>query len=397
MDDQELLSLFADVESDRSERKSSLSEPDRIREAICAFANDLQAHGKPGVIFIGVSDDGSCSNLPVTDKLLLSLSAMRDDGLIQPIPSIEVQKRTLNGCDVAVVIVHPSLAPPTRFRGRTLIRVGPRRAIATPEEERRLSERRRILNMPFDLLPVPSASIDDLDIILFERLYLPKAVAPDVLEQNERKPEDQLKSLRFLDPGGIPTTLGLLVIGKEPRRFIPGAYIQYLRLDGTELTSPIRNQKEITGPLSQMIGRLDDVLEANNDVSVSITSGPVEVRRADYPIPALQQIYRNAILHRAYEGTAAPVRVYQFSDRIEIHSPGGPFGQVTKENFGQPGVTDYRNSHLTEAMKVLGYVQRFGVGIQIARQELKENGNPPPEFRVESTNILVTVWKSSHK
>jgi ATP-dependent DNA helicase RecG len=251
--------------------------------------------------------------------------------------------------------------------------------------------------MPFDLLPVPSASIDDLDIILFERLYLPKAVAPDVLEQNERKPEDQLKSLRFLDPGGIPTTLGLLVIGKEPRRFIPGAYIQYLRLDGTELTSPIRNQKEITGPLSQMIGRLDDVLEANNDVSVSITSGPVEVRRADYPIPALQQIYRNAILHRAYEGTAAPVRVYQFSDRIEIHSPGGPFGQVTKENFGQPGVTDYRNSHLTEAMKVLGYVQRFGVGIQIARQELKENGNPPPEFRVESTNILVTVWKSSHK
>ena len=397
MDDQELLSLFADVESDRSERKSSLSEPDRIREAICAFANDLPAHGKPGVIFIGVSDDGSCSNLPVTDKLLLSLSAMRDDGLIQPIPSIEVQKRTLNGCDVAVVIVHPSLAPPTRFRGRTLIRVGPRRAIATPEEERRLSERRRILNMPFDLLPVPSASIDDLDIILFERLYLPKAVAPDVLEQNERKPEDQLKSLRFLDPGGIPTTLGLLVIGKEPRRFIPGAYIQYLRLDGTELTSPIRNQKEITGPLSQMIGRLDDVLEANNDVSVSITSGPVEVRRADYPIPALQQIYRNAILHRAYEGTAAPVRVYQFSDRIEIHSPGGPFGQVTKENFGQPGVTDYRNSHLTEAMKVLGYVQRFGVGIQIARQELKENGNPPPEFRVESTNILVTVWKSSHK
>jgi ATP-dependent DNA helicase RecG len=100
---------------------------------------------------------------------------------------------------------------------------------------------------------------------------------------------------------------------------------------------------------------------------------------------------RNAILHRTYEGTNAPVRINWFSDRIEIHSPGGPFGQVTKENFGQPGVTDYRNPHLAEAMRVLGYVQRFGLGIQIARQMLADNGNPPPEFDVEQNFILALV------
>ena len=397
MNDQELLTLLSDVESDRAERKASLSEPDRVREAICAFANDIPGHGKPGVIFIGVNDDGSCANIPITDDLLLKLSTMRDDGLIQPLPSIVVQKRTLNGCDLAVVLVQPSIAPPIRFRGRTYIRVGSRRAIATPEEERRLAERRRTLDLPFDILPVPTASINDFDLVLFERLYLPNAVAPDVLEQNKRTLEDQLKSLRFLTPEGIPTILGLLVTGKEPRRFIPGAYIQFLRLEGTELTDPIRSQKEITGPLSQLLGRLDDVLEANNNVSASITSGPIEVRRSDYSIPALQQLCRNAILHRSYEGTAAPVRVYWFSDRIEIHNPGGPFGQVTKENFGQPGVTDYRNSHLTEAMKVLGFAQRFGVGIQVARQELQKNGNPPPRFQVDTANILVTVRKRKEK
>ena len=134
-------------------------------------------------------------------------------------------------------------------------------------------------------------------------------------------------------------------------------------------------------------------MEAHNNVSASITTGPVEIKHADYPIPALQQLCRNAVLHRTYEGTTAPVRVYWFSDRIEIHSPGGPFGQVTKKNFGHPGITDYRNPHLAEAMKVLGYVQRFGVGIQIARQELDKNGNPPPQFQVESTNILVIVEK----
>ena len=397
MNDSELLSLLTDIESDRVERKASLSDPDRIRQAICAFANDLPEHRKPGVIFIGANDDGSCSNFPVTDDVLLKLSHMRDDGLIQPFPYMEVQKRTLSGCDLAVVLVHPSLAPPIRFRGRTWIRVGPRRAIATPEEEKRLAEKRRTMDLPFDIQPLPSATMEDFDIELFEHYYLTNAVAPDVLEQNIRSIEDQLKALRFLTPDGIPTTLGILVIGKEPRRYIPGAYIQFLRIDGTELTNPIQSQKEIGGSLSHLLGRLEDVLEAHNNVSAKITASPVEIRHSDYPLAALHQICRNAILHRTYEGTTAPVRIYWFSDRIEIHSPGGTFGQVTKENFGQPGITDYRNSYLAEAMKVLGYVQRFGVGIQIARQELDKNGNPPPQFQVESTNILVTVMKRTEQ
>lgn len=393
MKDSELLSLLKDLESDSVERKESLSHPDRIREAICAFANDLPGNQKPGVIFIGAKDDGSCANLTIDDKLLLDLAKMRDDGAIQPFPSIEVKKKTLNGCNTAVVIVQPSLAPPIRFKGCTWIRVGPRRAKATPEEELRLAEKRRGLDLPYDLKPLSMANIDDFDIELFEHHYLRNAIAPEVVEQNKRKTNDQLKALRFLTPGGIPTILGVLTIGKEPQRYIPGAYIQFLRIDGTELTDPIRSQKEISGPLSHLLGRLDDILEAHNNVSASITAGPVEIKHADYPIPALQQLCRNAVLHRTYEGTTAPVRVYWFSDRIEILSPGGPFGQVTKENFGYPGITDYRNPHLAEAMKVLGYVQRFGVGIQIARQELDKNGNPPLQFQVESTNILVTVRK----
>jgi ATP-dependent DNA helicase RecG len=97
-------------------------------------------------------------------------------------------------------------------------------------------------------------------------------------------------------------------------------------------------------------------------------------------------------MHRTYEGTNAPVRFSWFSDRIEILSPGGPYGQVTPENFGRPGVTDYRNPQLAEAMKNLGYVQRFGVGIPIARQELEKNGNPPPNFDADGPHVLVTVW-----
>jgi ATP-dependent DNA helicase RecG len=96
-------------------------------------------------------------------------------------------------------------------------------------------------------------------------------------------------------------------------------------------------------------------------------------------------------MHRTYEATHAPVRVHWFTDRIEVLSPGGPYGVVSKENFGTPGVADYRNPHVAEAMKVLGYVQRFGVGIPIAREEMRKNGNPPPEFTIEAAHVLVTL------
>ncbi len=51
MQDSELEALLADLECDRVERKVSLADRERIREAICAFANDMPGHGKPGVLF----------------------------------------------------------------------------------------------------------------------------------------------------------------------------------------------------------------------------------------------------------------------------------------------------------------------------------------------------------
>ncbi|HEX6961726.1 MAG TPA: ATP-binding protein, partial [Lacipirellula sp.] len=157
MTDVELQQLMIDLESDRTERKESIADRDRIREAICALANDMPGHDKPGVIFIGVRDDGTCANVDVDDQLLLTLAAMRSDGNILPIPSMEVQKKALGGCEIAVIIVHPSNFPPVRFKGRIHIRVGPRRAIASQDEERRLNERRLAGDLPFDLRPIIAA------------------------------------------------------------------------------------------------------------------------------------------------------------------------------------------------------------------------------------------------
>jgi ATP-dependent DNA helicase RecG len=167
--------------------------------------------------------------------------------------------------------------------------------------------------------------------------------------------------------------------------------LQFLRIEGTDLTDPIKDQKEIFGAISHVLRQLDETLQTHISIASDITSQSREIKQPDYPLVALQQLTRNAVLHRNYESTNAPVRITWFSDRIEIQNPGGPFGQVNRENFGQPGVTDYRNPNLAEAMKNLGYVQKFGMGILLARKELQKNGNPPPEFIVEDAHLLVIV------
>ncbi|MEC4984542.1 MAG: ATP-binding protein [Oscillatoria sp. PMC 1068.18] len=395
MNDSELENLLNDIESDRVERKSSIADRSAIRQAICAFANDLPNHGRPGVIFLGIDNDGKCANLDITDQLLRTLADMRSDGNILPFPTITVQKKTIYGCDLGVIIVEPSDAPPVRFNGRVWVRIGPRRATATREEECRLSEKRRSKDLPFDLQALSSATIDDLNLDLFQRDYLRSSLAIEVLEENQRSVEQQLTSMRFatVEPNCQPTVLGLLVVGNDPRQFVPGAYIQFLRIEGTELTDPIKDQKEIDGPLPDLLRILDEMLKAHISIASNITSQPVEIKEPDYPIVALQQLARNAVMHRNYESTNAPVRINWFNDRIEIQNPGGPFGQVNKDNFGQPGITDYRNPYLAEAMKNLGYVQRFGVGIELARNQLEKNGNPPPKFLVEDTYVLVELKK----
>lgn len=123
---EELEQLMTDLESDRVERKES-PHRDRMREAVCAFANDLPGHGAPGVLFVGVTDAGLPVGLPITDTLLRTLSDMRTDGGILPVPSLTVERVVLKGMPVAAVEVQPSEAPPVRCKGQVWIRVGPRR------------------------------------------------------------------------------------------------------------------------------------------------------------------------------------------------------------------------------------------------------------------------------
>jgi len=361
---------------------------------VCAFANDLPGHAAAGVVFIGVRDDGVPVNLDISDRLLLTLADIKTDARIVPPPSMTVERRVLKGAAVAIITVEPSDAPPVRFDGRVWIRIGPRRGTATSQDERILNERRRHRDADFDTHPIHGCDIREINRTAFENEYLPQAVAADVLAANGRSYEERLASLGIISSveNPVPTVVGMLAFGRSPRTYVPCSYVQFLRIRGAEWGGPIADEQEIDGTLDQIIRRLDEKIRANLTISVDFSSGDsVEHRKSPYPISALQQITRNALIHRTYENTNAPVRVYWFDDRIEVHSPGGPYGLVTPENFGVPGVSDYRNPRIAAVLKDMGFVQRFGFGIAEARRSLAENGNPVVDFSVEHTVVLATL------
>ena len=398
LNDQDLTVLLSGGESDRVEFKESMRgcAADSIREAICAFANDLPGHDKPSVIFVGASDDGSIVDLPITDGLLRQLADMKTEGNIVPPPTMTVEKRILNGKALAVITVQPSDSPPARCRGRILIRTGPRRGSATAQDERILNEKRRCGDIQFDARPVRSATLDDISLGFFEYGYLPKAFAPEVLAENDRTLQEQLAATKMIaapdDP--TPTTLGLLALGWRPHSFVYGAWLQFLRIDGTDLTDEIVDDLTIEGPVWKMAADLKSKLYGHNRVAVDVLSGPLERRTPQYSIPALEQITNNAIMHRDYESSNSPVRVHWLNDRIEIINSGGPYGNAANDPFGHRGYTDYRNANLADAMKTLGIVQRFGLGLRLARRGMREAGQPEPEFDVFGNVVTATVRPS---
>lgn len=297
----ELEAMLADIESDLVERKESLrgDAPRKIRQAVCAFANDLPNHRRPGVVFVGADDDGQPTGLEITDALLLQLADIKTDGNTVPPPTLSVERRRLLGTDVATVTVQPSDSPPVRCRGRIWIRVGPRRAIASAQDERILNERRRHGDAPFDAQPLVTADVGDLDVRRFEEDYLPRAVDRAVLEGNDRSLAERLAATKMVvaaedDP--TPTVTGMLVLGVRPQDFIPGAYVQFLRIAGTTLADDISDEARCDGPLMHVLRRLDEKLSAHNRTAVDITSGPTERRRSTYPLQALQQLARAALL-----------------------------------------------------------------------------------------------------
>ena len=393
LEEEKLKILSKEMENDSIERCESPKAKDKIAKAICAFSNNLANGKEPSVIFIGIKDNGQYADLPVTDEILCNIASIRSDGNLQPLPIINIKKLSIEKHEIIAVQVQSSKNPPMRYKNVCWVRIGPSVRMASEEEEKILMERRNIVNLPDDMKQVIGADIDvDLNMDYFKTQYLSVAVSAEVFSANNRDTKIQMRSLRLLDHKYIPTMAAILLMGKNPRNWFPGAYIQFIRFEGKELTDPIKNQKEISGTLPDQIIRVEELLESNISISLSL-SDKQHIESPDYPMTALNQIVRNAIIHRNYTSNT-PIKIYWFNDRIEIQSPGGPYGELNIDNFGTEGITSYRNPVIAEALKNLGFIERFGFGIPQSKKALKENRNPALKLKAELSSILAIIRKA---
>lgn len=393
MNDAELELLLADVESDRVERTQSLNDTNKFCEAICAFANDLSNNQAPGYLFVGALTDGRASGATITDQLLQNLAALRADGNIQPLPVLTVQKRLLGGGEMAVVEVMPADLPPVRYKGRVCIRVGPRRAYASEADERVLTERRGARVKTWDSRVCAEAMIDDLALDLFAVNYRRSAVDPSVIAENGRDLKLQLASLRFFDlRSDRPTNAAILLFGKDPCAAVPGAFTQYVKYDGPSEGDSVLSERRFSGDLLNVMRQLAhfaDEISGARPVPAEDGSGQLERIVFDYHPKALHELLMNAVIHRNYDGSTTPIMLSHFIDRIEILNPGALFGDLTVADF--PRMTAYRNPVLAEAAKILGFVNRFGRGIDLAQTLLSQNGSSPATFQIEGNHFLATI------
>ena len=138
------------------------------------------------------------------------------------------------------------------------------------------------------------------------------------------------------------------------------------------------NQQTFRGGLMRALPEIDTFIKTaiatNRPVPVTILR---EKTVYDYPKWPVRELMMNAIMHRDYHSTG-PTMFYQYADRIEILNSGGLYGRVNRDNF--PDENDYRNPIIADAMRTLGYVNRFGRGIGRVKVELIDNGNGEPSF-----------------
>jgi ATP-dependent DNA helicase RecG len=391
----QLLALLTDIATSQVERTVSIGNTDKFCQAVCAFSNDFDRSGKPGYLLVGVDDSGRPSGQKFTDQMLRDLAGIRSDGNIQPLPAISIQRFCLEGGEVAVVETLPSPLPPVRYRGKVWIRIGARRAVATEHEESVLIQRRISAALTFDALPNLEASLSDLSDARFQLAYRKDAVSEEVIAENHRSLRHQLASLRLFDlKSDCPTNAGVLVLADRPMHFLPGAYVQFVRYAGLDEASDVIAEKRAIGDLRSLLQTLDLLTEVN------IRSWPVEVSplremmRFDYPKVALREFLVNAVMHRNYQSTA-PIRWLWFSNHIRIASPGGLWGEARAENF--PSQVAYRNPVLAEAIRTMGFANRFGMGVSRAMRALELNGNPPARFAFDPGGVDVFLEPSTHQ
>lgn len=207
--------------------------------------------------------------------------------------------------------------------------------------------------------------------------------------------EDLLRNLRYIRPDGQLTVAALLLFGKAPQRFLPVMTAKCISFVGNSVGGTQFRDKlddfEMEGNLKHQFDTIMRFFKRNLK-SVQVKPDFNTLGELEVSPDALGELAANCLIHRSM-CYGAPIRIFIFDNRIEIHSPGTLPGDLSVDDV-RNGVSMPRNSFLFQnAILMLPYT---GAGSGITRVLEK---CPDAKFENDESKyeFIVTIPRNSNQ
>ena len=360
-------------ENQRSEWKQSWR--DEYLRWICGFAN---ADG--GVLMIGRNDAGQAVGVPDAARLMEYIpNKVRDVlGIMVDVNLVEE-----DGKELLEIVVEPYPGP-ISYKGEYHYRSG-----STKQELKGAALSRFLLKkqgLHWDGVPLPRLTVNDLNPAALQRFRDKAAKSGRVDEQVLADSDTALLASLQLDDGQLLKRAAALLFGKDPERFVPGAYI---KLGFFVTDDDLRYQDEIHGDLFAQVEKTLETLRAKYLKAYISYQGLQRLETFLFPMPALREALLNAVMHKDY-GCGIPIQISVYEHQIVLWNPGQLPERWTLEKLLGKHPSNPFNPLLAAAFFRAGYVESWGRGIEKMLRECANHDAPAPLFDASMSGLMLT-------
>ena len=203
--------------------------------------------------------------------------------------------------------------------------------------------------------------------------------------------EKILRNLRFIRPDGSLTVAAMLLFGKYTQRWLPMMTAKCICFAGNSVGSKVFRDKVNDADMEgNLLHQYDTIMDffTRNLHNVQVGDEFNSMGKLEIPYTSLVEFTVNSLVHRSLN-MKAPVRIFIFDNRVEIHSPGALPNGLTIEDI-KAGTSMPRNMFLfNNAIYLLPYT---GVGSGITRA-LDEDVNVTFMNNDKAQEFVITVWR----
>ena len=203
--------------------------------------------------------------------------------------------------------------------------------------------------------------------------------------------EKILRNLRFIRPDGTLTVAAMLLFGKYTQRWMPMMTAKCICFAGNSIGSKVFRDKVNDADMEgNLLHQYDTIMDffTRNLHNVQVGAEFNSMGKLEIPYTSLVEFTVNSLVHRSLN-MKAPVRIFIFDNRVEIHSPGALPNGLTIEDI-KAGTSMPRNMFLfNNAIYLLPYT---GVGSGITRA-LDEDVNVTFMNNDKAQEFVITVWR----